>query len=128
MPRDGNLVLQTSVTKTTTFNGATLNLPGGTPRRGLKARVIYSAGTTTTSTIGVTFSVDVSTDGTTYATSEFSANDNIVVLNTTGGIAGELFIPFETSQPNVRLTATFSAGANGPSLTYFGDVVLARPD
>jgi hypothetical protein len=127
MPRDGNLVLQTSVTKTTTFNGANLNIPGGTPRRGLKARVIYSAGTTTSGTITVTYSVDVSTDGTTYSTGEFQGVDSAVVLNTTGGLAGEIFIPFETSDAYVRLTATFSGGSAGQSITYFGDVMLARP-
>jgi hypothetical protein len=127
MPRDGNLVLQTSVTKTTTFNGANLGIPGGTPRRGLKARVIYSAGTTTSGTITVTFGVDVSTDGTTYSTGEFVGVDSAVVLNTTGGLAGEIFIPFETSDAFVRLTATFSGASAGQSLTYYGDVMLARP-
>lgn len=127
MPRDANLALQTSTTTTTTFNGAAVNIPGGTPRRGLKARVIYSAGTTTSGTITVTFSVDVSTNGTTFSTGEFQGVDTAVVLNTTGGVAGELFIPFETSDPYVRVTATFSGGSAGQSITYFSDALLARP-
>lgn len=127
MPVDANLALQASVTKTTTFNGAAVNIPGGTPRRGLKARVLYSAGTTTSGSITVTFSVDVSTNGTAFSTGEFQGVDSAVVLTTTGGVAGELFIPFETSDAYVRLTATFSGGSAGQSLTYQGDVMLARP-
>jgi hypothetical protein len=127
MARDANLVLQASTTTTTTFNGAAVGIPGGTPRRGLKGRVIYSAGTTTTGTVTVTFSVDVSTNGTAFSTGEFQGVDSAVVLNTTGGLAGEIFIPFETSDAYVRLTATFSAGAAGQSITYFGDVVQGRP-
>jgi hypothetical protein len=45
MATDANVVLQASVTKTATFNGAAVQFPGGTPRRGLYARVLYSAAT-----------------------------------------------------------------------------------
>lgn len=126
MATDANLALQASVTKTATFNGAGLNLPGGTPRRGLKARVIYSAATNASGANAVTFSVDVSPDNSTWYSGEFQGVDTAVNLSTTAQ-AGEIYIPFETSQPYVRLSATFSGAGTTPTITYQGDVTLGRP-
>lgn len=126
MATDANLQLQASVTKTATFNGAGVNLPGGTPRRGLKARVIYSAATNVSGSNTVTFSVDVSPDNSTWFTGEFQGVDTAVVLSTTAQSA-EIYIPFETSQPYVRLTATFSGAGSTPTITYQGDITLGRP-
>lgn len=126
MPVDALLSLQSSVTKTTTFNGASISLPGGTPRRGLKARVIYSAGTTGSGTATVTFGIDVYANSTWY-TGEFQGLDTAVALSTTATASGEIFIPFETSAVDVRLTATFAGTGGTQTLTYLGDVVLARP-
>ena len=42
MATDANLILQSSVTKTASFNGTGVDLKVGTPRRGLVARVLYS--------------------------------------------------------------------------------------
>ena len=56
MPTDANLALQASVTRRTTFNGSALTMGAGagtgTPRRGLKVRVLYSA-TNTSSGAGL---------------------------------------------------------------------------
>ena len=65
---DANVVLQALVTKTTSFNSVGVNLPGGTPRRGLFARFIASA--YSGATAGNTFlpTIEHSDDDTTYTT------------------------------------------------------------
>ena len=131
MPVDALNQLQASVTKTATFNGAALTLPGGTPRRGLKARIIYSAATNASGSNSVTFSVDVSYDaGSTWISNLFQAQ--VINLSTTAQ-SGEVFIPFEISPTSVangtqvRLTATFAGAGSTPTITYFSDLVIARP-
>lgn len=126
MATDANLQLQASVTKTATFNGTGVNLPGGTPRRGLKARVIYSAATNVSGSNTVSFSVDTSADNSTWNTADFVLHENDVALSTTAQ-SGEFYIPFETSQPYVRLTATFSGAGSTPTITYKGDITMGRP-
>src|SRR5712691_1823246 len=99
MPVDALLALQASVTKTATFNGAALILAGGTPRRGLKARVIYSAATNATGANSVQFSLDVSYDAaSTWISNLFQAL--IINLSTTAQ-SGEVFIPFDISPTSV---------------------------
>lgn len=131
MPTDALIQLQASVTKTGTFNGAALTLAAGTPRRGLKARVIYSAATNASGSNSVTFSLDVSYDaGSTWISNLFQAQ--VINLSTTAQ-SGEIFIPFEitpTSVANgcqVRLTATFAGAGSTPTITYGGEITLARP-
>jgi len=130
MPVDALIALQTSVTKTATFNGAALVLPGGTPRRGLNARVIYSAATNVSGSNSVVFSVDVSYDGGSTWLSDFLAPP--VALSTTAQ-AAEVFIPFSISPTSVangtqvRLTATFSGAGSTPTITYSGDITPSRP-
>lgn len=130
MATDALLALQASVTKTATFNGSAVTLAGGTPRRGLVARVIYSAGTATAADT-VTFSVDVSYDGGSTWLSDFVAPP--VTLATSGAASGEIFIPFSisptsvTNGTQVRLTATFSSTAHTDTITYQGDIQLGRP-
>jgi len=134
MPSDANVALQASVTKTSTFNGAALILPGGTDRAGLKARIIYSAATNVSGSNAVTFSIDVCYDGvpTTWF-SDFVAPP--INLSTTAQ-SGEIFIPFDVSptvvsgvitNPQIRLTATFSGAGSTPTITYQGDLVPGRP-
>jgi hypothetical protein len=132
MPTDANVALQASVTKTSTFSSAALNLPAGTPRSGLKARVIYSAGSSGTATSTATFSIDVSHDGGSNYYTE--AESDPITLPTSGSVSGEIFIPFEVSptsvanQINVKLTATIAPGSSAtPTITYFGDIMLSRP-
>lgn len=134
MAVDALIALQASVTKTGTFNGAALILYGGTPRRGLVARVIYSAATNASGANAVAFSVDVCYDGVpTLWNVDFVAP--VINLTTTAQV-GELFIPFSISPtvvsavitaPQIRLTATFSGAGSTPTITYQGDLSLTRP-
>lgn len=133
MPSDANIALQAQVTKTATFNGAALTLPGGTPRAGLKARVIYSAASNASGSNSVLFSIDVSRDGGSTWNAEFQADP--IALSTTAK-ADEIFIPFEVSpivvsgaitNPQVRLSATFSGAGSTPTIQYQGDILLGRP-
>src|SRR5437868_3270007 len=95
MPVDALNQLQASVTKTATFNGAWLPLLGGTPRRGLKVRVLYSAASNASGANAVQFSVDVSRDGgVTPLNGEFQADP--INLSTTVQ-SGEIFIPIDVS-------------------------------
>jgi hypothetical protein len=125
MAADANLSLQASVTKTASFNGAGVNLKSGTPRRGLKARVLYSAASNASGSNSVTFTIEHSDDDSTYALLASGAAD-AVALGTTAK-AGQLFIPFETSKPYVRLVATVSGAGSTPTITYSGDILLGRP-
>lgn len=132
MPSDTNVALQASVTKTATFNGAALILPGGTPRRGLIARVEYSAANQASGSGVWAFSIDVCYDGVpTLWYSEFFA-PNVITLTATAQ-SGELFIPFSISPTSVangtqiRLTATLSGSPVTPTITYSGQIVPGRP-
>lgn len=131
MPTDALVSLQSSVTKTATFNGSAVTLAGGTPRRGLKARVIYSAATNASGSNSVQFSLDVSYDaGSTWLSNLFQAQ--IINLSTTAQ-SGEIFIPFDISPTSVangtqiRLTATVAGAGSTPTITYSGDLSLSRP-
>jgi len=127
MAADAALQLQASVTKTGTFHGTAVTLPSGTPRRGLFARVIYSAATNAGDDTGtVTFSVDVSPDSGTTWYEKTVDNEHVVNLNATAK-SGEFPIPFETSDTQVRLSATFAGSGSTPTITYESDIVLGRP-
>ena len=131
MPTDALIQLQPSVTKTATFSGSAVTLAAGTPRRGLKARVIYSAATNASGSNSVQFSLDVSYDaGSTWNSNLFQAL--IINLSTTAQ-SGEIFIPFDISPTSVangtqvRLTATVAGAGSTPTITYGGELSLARP-
>ncbi len=131
MPADANLSLQASVTKTATFNGSWVKIPGLANHGGrLWAHVLYSAATNASGSNSVTFSLDVSPDnGTTTYAAEFNAADQIINLSTTAQ-AGEISIPFtlllknvkDGANPAVRLTATFAGAGSTPTITYSGDI------
>lgn len=130
MATDALLAPQASVTKTATFNGAALVLAGGTARRGLKLRVIYSAASTSAGAGSVQFGIDTSYDGgSTWNVSSFLGN--AIVLSTTAA-SGQFHIPFEiapTSVANgtqIRLTVAAISGT-GATVTYQGDIDLGRP-
>lgn len=130
MPTDALIQLQPSVTKVATFSGTALILAAGTPRRGLKARVIYSAATNASGSNSVAFSVDVSYDGGSTWNVDFVAP--LINLSTTAQ-ANEVFIPFEISPTviasgcQIRLTATFAGAGSTPTITYGGEITIARP-
>jgi hypothetical protein len=130
MPTDALIQLQASVTKTATFTGAALTLPGGTPRRGLKARILYSAASVSASTGSVQLGLDVSYDaGSTWQNGAFQAN---AIALTTTAQSGEVFIPFDISPTSVangtqiRLSVEAISGTTA-TITYVGDLTIARP-
>ncbi len=135
MPVDTLLVLQSSVTKTATFNGAALILPGGTPRRGMWARVIYSAANQASGSGVWTFTVDVCLDGVPTTWRSDFQGEPIITLTTTAQ-AGEIFIPFNVqpvmvsgviTAPQIRLSAILTGSPTTPTITYQGDLSLTRP-
>lgn len=125
MPRDANLVLQALVTKTATFQGTAVDLKTGTPRRGLKARVIYKNATNASGSNTVAFTIEHSDDNSTFYTLSSNVENNVAL--TTTAKSGEVFIPFETSKRYVRLVATFSGAGSTPTIDYQGDIVPTRP-
>jgi len=130
MPSDANITLQASVTKTATFNGAAFILPGGTPRRGLNARVLYSAANQASGSGVWTFSIDVSYDAASTWNADFLAP---IITLTASAQSGEIFIPFSISPTSVvngtqiRLSATLSGSPVTPTITYSGAIVAGRP-
>ncbi len=129
MAVDALTVLQASVTKTATFNGAAFTLPGGTPRRGLKARVIYSAASTSSGAGSVTFGIDVSYDAGSTWNTDFQAN--AITLSTTAA-ASEVYIPFEVSPTSVangiQIRPSIEAiSGTGATITYQVDLTISRP-
>jgi len=131
MPSDALLVLQASTTKTATFNGAAFILPGGTPRRGLNARILYSAAQQASGSGVWTFSIDICYDGVpTVWNVDFLAPP---ITLTASAQAGEVFIPFSISPTSVangtqiRCSATLSGSPTTPTITYQADIVPSRP-
>lgn len=121
---DANLALQASVTKTASFQGTGLNIPTGTPRRGMKARFVYSAATNASGSSAFTFGIDVSPDNSTWS-SDFVAADQTINLSTTAQ-AGEIYLAFETSQPYVRAVVVLSGAGPTPTITYQADIEMGR--
>ena len=131
MATDALIGLQAQVTKTSTFSSAAYTLASGTTRNGLKCRVLYSAASSGTANSTAVFSIDVSHDGGNNFYTEFETDP--LTLTTTAA-SGELFIPFEISPTSVangtqiKLTCTITPGSSAtPTITYQGDLVLARP-
>ncbi len=133
MPTDALIALQASQTVTASYTTAAtaLVLPGGTPRRGLKARILYSAATQASGSGVFTFGIAVSYDAGSTWNVDF-VGDPAITLSTTAQ-AGELFIPFEISPTSVangtriKLYATLSGSPTTPTITYQGDITLNRP-
>ena len=125
MATDANLILQASVTKTATFSGAGLNLPAGTPNRGLFARVIYSAATNASGANTVAFTIDTSADNSAWNAADFADVEKNVALTTTAQ-SGEFYIPINTTLPWVRLTCTVTGAGTVPTITYQGDITQGR--
>lgn len=120
---DALRVLQTLFTTSTGYSSTGLDLLTGTPRRGLKARVIAPEIKSVGTAGVVTFSVEASTDNTTFtviATAE-------PITNAATAVAKEIFIPFETSKRYVRLAVANTVSTGTPSIIYKADVGEARP-
>jgi len=118
---DGTPVTDTNSTAQTAVN----ILPGGTPMRGLKARVIYSAASAASGTDTVYWKIQSSaTSGGTYVDIATSQKDQITL--TTTAASGEVSIPFHTdgSQPWIKIASVFSSNAHTDTCTYYADVIL----
>lgn len=125
MATDALITLQASVTKTATFQSTGVDLVTGTPDYGLVARVIYSAATNASGSNSVTFSIEHSTDNSTFYTLTSGAAD-VINLSTTAQ-TGEIFLPFRTNKRYVRLVATVAGAGSTPTITYGGELQLTRP-
>lgn len=131
MAGDGLGVLQASTTVVATTTGSALTIPMGTPRRGLVARIDVSAFSAATGTSTVTFSLQYSTDGTTFNTR--MTHDPITASAT--AVAREIFIPFVgnlagaiNASAAIKLVATFSGSSvTTPTITYFSEIVTGMP-
>lgn len=117
--------LQAAVTKTDTFNGAAVDLKTGTPMRGLYAVIDYSAATNASGSNAFTFSIDESSDNSTWYVAASGA-ENVVTLSTTAQ-AGRIFIPFTTRLRYVRLTVTQVGAGSTPTITYAGWIGISAP-
>lgn len=125
MPYDAKTVLQTLTTKTDDFSGTAVDLTeGGTPRRGLFARVVVT-GYRSQATAGSTFrfNIDHSDDNTTFTSLTFG--DTL-----TGGTASASavqYIPVNTDKRYVRLTLDRIVASGTPSITYSADLGISKP-
>ena len=129
MALDALLTLQPLTTKNATFSSAAINLKG-TPRRGMKAKVFYSAAANTAGSNNFYFQIDNSSDSVNWYPLAFQLENSGAVQGvnlTTAVLAGELNIPFETSAQYVRLTLNVIGAGTSPALTYSSSVGLARP-
>lgn len=127
MAVDALLSLQAQVTKTSTFTGSAVILPTGTPFRGDKVRIIYSAASNASGSNSVVFELLVSKDGGSTFNSEFKSDP--IALSTTAQ-SGVIRLPFSVrptsvaNQVQVELQATFSGGGSTPTIQYAADFEL----
>lgn len=117
---DYNLAFASSVTTTTHYTGSSVSIPTGTPRRGLKARVICTS-LTGTSPTWLPF-VEEATDS--AATAWTTLAYPIGALDTQTA-TGEVFISFESSAPAFRLRVNI--GGTAPQAIFTSDIGIARP-
>jgi hypothetical protein len=116
--------LQSSVTKTATFNSTGLDLKVGTPRRGIWAKVNYSAAATSAGAGSMTFRITESSDNSTF-TGIYQPTSATVTLSTTAA-SGTIYIPINTSYQYVRLELSAISGT-GATVTYDGKIVQGWP-
>lgn len=129
MASDANLYLVADgspVTDTnSTAQAAVKLLPGGTPRRGLRARVHYSAASAASGTDTVYWKLQSSaTQNGTYVDIATSQKDQITL--TTTAASGDIDIPFyaDGTQPWIKIASVFSSNAHTDTVTYYCDVIL----
>lgn len=127
---DANIALQAPITSVATAHSAAFTLPGGTPRRGLVARFLYSAATNASGANAVAFSIDVSRDGGSTFNLEFESPP--IALSTTVQ-QGEIAVPFSISPTSVangcqiKASANFSGAGSTPTITWQSDLEAGRP-
>lgn len=126
MPYDTNGVLSATVTKTTSFTAAGVDLGTGTPRRGLKAQFIVPS------------YVSATTPGSVFTPTIYGSSDNttFIALATgtplTGGTAAvttqePIYVPFDTSFRYVAAGMPISGSTGSPSITWSARLGIARP-
>lgn len=120
---DALAVLQAQVTKTTAFQGTGFDLKTGTPRRGLKARVIVSDYSGAGAGAVWTPIIEHSDDNTTYTALSYGTPLTVG----TAAATNEQFIPFETSKRYVRQSVLLSPTTSSPSISYLSEIGIARP-
>lgn len=129
MAADALLTLQSLVTKTSTFSGTALDIPGGTPARGLVGRVIYKNALNVSGSNTAVFSIDISYDGGSSYSDLFKARS--IALTSTAK-QGEIYIPFSVRNPDpqndsstvkYRLTVTIAGAGSGSTIDYSGDTI-----
>lgn len=119
--------LQATVTKTATFQGAAYDfVTRPATMLHLWCRVLYSAASNATGSNTVTFTIEGSTDGSTWTTIGGARPSDTVTL-TTAAQAGELFIPIAGFNRYARLVATIAGAGTVPTITYTGDLVMGAP-
>lgn len=120
---DANLILQTLVTKTTAFASDAVDLKVGTPRRGLKARLIVPTASCSATGAVVTPEVQHSDDGTAWSTlTRFEP-----ITLTTVAQSVQDFRTVETIKPKIRMNMAFSVTTGSPTITYQADLGISRP-
>lgn len=130
MATDALIQLAASTTSTSTAAGAALTLAGGTPRRGLNARFLYSAATNVSGANSAQFGISVSYDGGSTYLLDFLAP--AIALSTTAQ-SGEINIPFSISPTSVangtkiKANVTITGAGSTPTITWISDLQLARP-
>lgn len=130
MPTDALLQLAPSTVSTATAAGSAVTLPGGTPRRGIVARFLYSAATNVSGSNSAQFGISVSYDGGSTYLLDFLAP--AIALSTTAQ-SGEVEIQFSVSPTSVvngikiKANVTISGAGSTPTITWISDLQLARP-
>lgn len=124
MAYDSLQVFQALVTKSTGFSGTAIDLITGTPRRGLKARIIVPTASQVAGNGVVTFTVDASADNTTFNT---IATSDPPITNSATAVTGVIFVPFETSRRYVRVSLANTISTGTAAIAYQADLGLSRP-
>lgn len=120
---DKLLSLQTLTTQTTGFTGTAIDLKTGTPRRGLKARVITTAWSQPGANSVLQHKLQDSDNNTTY----YDLVMGMLYTGAAGAVAAEEWLNFETSRRYVRHIATMTVTTGTPSVAYQSDIGIARP-
>ena len=115
--------LQASVTKTTAFQGAAVDLKVGTPARGLKARVRVTNYSGAGAGAVWTPVIEHSDDNTTFTT---LATGTALTVGTAAGTSLQ-FLPVNTRKRYVRAAVTLSPTTSSPSITYAVELGLGEP-
>ena len=126
MPADANVTLLTSQTITTAgVNGPSYNTLTGTPRRGLSARILYSAVSAATAGCVMTFKQQKSSDNTTFVDSVYATPLTYSTTAQAGVL--DLHMYAEKAFPYIRVVATPSPTTGLPTGVFKVEIDAAIP-